>query len=276
MGIFDIFKKKTNGQDPQNTSSHITNPERATIVPIDKVTEGSHGDHWGALLGFEQFYNNQQSVMEMLALVRYQGVKTQIDAEHFNQEISKQDFSLKTVSSEKELITAFPVVKSGISIETKTKVIKEWQHANRLEAQIEAQGKNTFGLSYFATDYAENKNLYQSKFNLNIRLSGFAYSVAAPPHSENMAPDFVGYMPNSEHGKFSVLDYVGKILELKEINDDEFGIKGYIASLRLIQMDNDSDFFVVETFISKGNMELPGIAVGDRISGSMWLQGQIA
>ena len=91
-----------------------------------------------------------------------------------------------------------------------------------------------------------------------------------------MADDFVGYMPSSEYGKYSVLDYVGKILELREITETDFGINGYIAKLRLIQMDEDKDFFVVDTFINKDNINVPNIKVGDRISGIMWMQGQLA
>jgi hypothetical protein len=275
MGLFDLFKKKSNEQNTSGDVNHIVNPERSTNVPIDKVNEGSHGDHWGALWGFNTFYNNKQLAKEMIALILYKGAKIKIDSNYFKQEITYPDFKASSINTAEGLMTAYPVIKSGISIDTKTKVIKEWQHVNGIEAQIEAKGKNTFGLSYFATDYLENKTLYQSKFDLNIRLTGFAYSVTSPPHMENMAPDFVGYIPNGEHGKLSVLDYVGKIIALKEINEPEFGVNGYLASLRLIQMEEDKDFFVVETFICKENMEIPGIAVGDRISGSMWLQGQI-
>ncbi len=272
MGLFDLFKKKTNEGD----ASHIVQPERSTIVPIEKVKEGSHGDHWAGLFGFTQFYNNQQMGMEMLTLISHKGTKTPINDQYFKQELDYPSLTLKSINSQKELITAYPVIKASHSIATNTKVIKEWQHANKTEAQIESKGKNTFGLSFFATDYLENKTLYQTKFDLNIQLSGIAYSVAGPPTMEQMAEDFVGYLPNSEHGKFSVLDFVGKILELKPIHETEFGIEGYIAKLRLIQMEEEKDFFVVDTFINKENMEIPSIAVGDRISGTMWLQGEIA
>jgi hypothetical protein len=272
MGLFDFFKKKPT---EQSSNKHILRPERETLVPLEIITEGSHGDHWASLFGFDKFYQDQQLGEEMLAFLMFKGTKTTLANGYAKQELDYPKLTLKVIQLNGNLISSYPIAKTNYSIPVKTKVIKEWGHSNGVEGQIEARGKDTFGLLFFATDYLENKSQYQNKFDLNIKLTGFAYSVEPPPHMENMAEDFVGYLPNSEYGKFSVLDYVGKILDLKVINETEFGINGYIAKLRLIQMDEDKDFFVVDTFINKENIGISSISVGDRISGMMWLQGQI-
>ena len=272
MGLFDFFKKKPT---EQSSSRHITKPERETLVPLEVITEGSHGDHWASLFGFDKFYKDQQLGLEMLAFLMDNGVKATLTNGYGRQELDYANLMLKGIQLNGNLISSYPILKTNNSIPVKTKVVKEWGHSSGAEGQIEAIGKDTFGLSFFATDYLENKSQYQNRFDLNIKLTGFTYSVEPPPHMEDMADDFVGYMPNSEYGKLSVIDYVGRILELKEINETEFGINGYIAKLRLIQMDEDKDFFVVDTFINKENIGIPSISVGDRISGMMWLQGQI-
>jgi hypothetical protein len=272
MGLFDFLKKKPT---EQSSNRHITRPERETLVPLEVITEGSHGDHWASLFGFDKFYKDQQLGSEMLAFLTYKGAKAMLTNGYSKQELDYPNLTLKGILFNDNLVSSYPIIKTNNSLPVKTKVVKEWGHSNGAEGQIEARGKDTFGLSFFATDYLENKSQYQNKFDLNIKLTGFAYSVEPPPHVENMADDFVGYMPNSEYGRLSVLDYVGKILNLIEINETEFGINGYIAKLRLIQMDEDKDFFVVDTFINKENIGVSSISVGDRISGMMWLQGQI-
>lgn len=273
MGLFDFLKKKPT---EESSNRHITRSERETLVPVEIITEGSHGDHWASLFGFDKFYSDQQLGRMILAFVMYKGVKAALTDGYSKQELDYPHLTLKAILFNDNLVSSYPILKTNNSIPVKTKVVKEWGHSNGAEGQIEAGGKNTFGLLFFATDYLENKLQYQNKFDLNIRLTGFAYTVEPPPRMENMADDFVGYMPNSKYGNLSVLDYVGKILDLIEINETEFGINGYIAKLRLIQMEEDKDFFVVDTFINKDNIGVSSISVGDRISGVMWLQGQIA
>lgn len=273
MGLFDFFKKKSTDQ---NSMNHIGRPERETIVPVEVITEGTHGDHWAALFGFDKWYGDEQLCTEMLAFLTYKGVLKPLSSETFKQELEYDNLIMKAIHWDNQSLSSYPILKTSQSILTKTKVIKEWGHSNGNEGQIEVRGKDTFGLSFFAVDYLENKAHYQSYFDLKVKLTGFAFTVEPPPHIENMADDFVGYMPSSEYGKYSVLDYVGKILELREITETDFGINGYIAKLRLIQMDEDKDFFVVDTFINKDNINVPNIKVGDRISGIMWMQGQLA
>ncbi|HTL80271.1 MAG TPA: hypothetical protein VL651_01130 [Bacteroidia bacterium] len=271
MGLSDFFKKKNTVRD----DAHISRPERSTIVPIEKVQEGKHGDHWAGLFGFNRFYNDKNVGREMLAGLMHSGKKTEISGGYYKQELDHPHFTMKLLGKAGEVISSFPVIKTKENLPTQTKVIKEWSHVGGMEAQVEARGKNTFGLSYFATDYLENKNLYQSRFDLDIQLSGIAYSAGVPPAMENMSPDFVGYLPNKELGRFSVLDFVGKILELDEFTETAFGIHGYCAKLRLIQLEEDENFFVVDTFINKESVEVNALKAGDRIAGSMWLQGKI-
>ncbi len=47
MGIFDFLKKKPNKTDKSNV--HIISSERNTIVPLEYINEGNHGDHWAGI-----------------------------------------------------------------------------------------------------------------------------------------------------------------------------------------------------------------------------------
>jgi hypothetical protein len=274
MGIFNLFKKTQSEKD--NSTSHSLKPERNTNVPINKINEGNHGDHWAGIFGFNNFYSNPNIGSKLLSALSNDAKKSEISKNYEELNFDFGEVEFIAIMQKQKIQTSYPIIKSQDSVESITKVIKEWNHVNGIEAQIEAKCKNTFGISYFATDYLKHKDEYCSNFSLNIQLSGIAFSIHPAGQMEGMADNFVGYMPSKEFGKYSVIDSLGEIVQLKEIRISDFQIEGFLAKIKLIQMEKDSDFFCLDTFINKENIQTEGLTIGSRISGMIWIQGRLA
>ncbi len=272
MGIFDFLNKAQSSE----TNAHITKPERDTIVPLEEVIEGNHGDHWAGIFGFSNFYGNPQFGTKLLSTLVSKGKRQMIDNLYEEIEIDLGSLQFITLTRNQTIQTSYPIIITTTKVDTKTRVIKEWKHVNGIEAQIEARCKNTFGISYFSTDYLKNKEKYTTSLDLEIQLSGIAYSIHSALPMEGFAENFVGYSRSKEYGKYSVIDFVGEIMDLEEIQLTEYPIEGYIARIRLIQMEDDNDFFCLDTFINKSTVQTKEFGVGSRISGMIWVQGRIA
>jgi len=52
-------------------------------------------------------------------------------------------------------------------------------------------------------------------------------------------------------------------------------IEGNILKIRLINYEDDKDFFTIPMFINKDNMRLSNLEKGIKISGAFQLQGEI-
>jgi hypothetical protein len=282
MGLFDFFRNKkketpkTTPSPQEETVEKTGTPEPEDIITVEQVTEGSHGDHWAGIFGFGNWYENQKFPTEMLAFIAAFSTEQSTIDNMTLKEYALPYFRLKSMYHGKDMVTTFPIIKSTQSIPFQTKNIKEWAHVNGIEAQISGSGKATFGVSFFANDYFENKERYHNDAHVNVNLSGIILGVGAAPQMEGMSDEFVGYFPNKEHGQFSIIDFVGKVLALEAADSHELPIEGYWMKLRLINHEEDANFFVIDAFLSKNNSSLPSIQIGDRISGAMWIQGELA
>jgi hypothetical protein len=274
MGIFNVFKK--NKSESESENNHTLRPERSTNVQVIQINEGNHGDHWAGIFGFNTFYSNPTIGSKLLAALALDGKKSTLSNQHEELSIDFGPLEFMAITQKSKIQTSYPIIKSGVTIDSTTKVIKEWNHVNGIEAQIETKCKGTFGISYFAIDYLKNKDLYSSTHSLRIQLSGIAFSIQPAGQMEGMADNFVGYLPNKELGKFSVMDFIGEIVKLEEVKISEFQIDGFIAKIRLIRMEDDSDFFCLDTFINKENIETSEFRNGSRIAGMLWVQGRTA
>jgi len=274
MGIFDFLKGNSKGAE--KAKIHINTPERNTNVRLEHINEGNHGDHWAGIFGFSNFYDNPQVGSKLLSLLSTTGKKQMIDKFYEETRIDLGSIEFLSITRKQKIQTSYPIVKSTVTVDSISKTIKEWKHVNGIEAQIEGKCKNTFGISYFATDYLKNKEKYASTLAQDIQLSGVAYSIHSATPMEGFAENFVGYTPSKEYGKFSVIDFVGEIVDLKHLQIPEYSIEGYIARIRLIQMDEDKDFFCLDTFVNKSTIQTEEFEIGNRISGMIWIQGRIA
>ncbi|MDR3695067.1 hypothetical protein [Mucilaginibacter sp.] len=258
--------------------------ENEVGIKIKKVNNGSLGNMWGGVFGFERLHKSNQILLEYMALVSAMGLKRTVPNAAIS-EMKYKDVVFRAVkSTDDSTRTAYPVIKSNFCIDVINKQINEWENSDNLEAVICGAGRDTFGITYFATDYAENKSVYHSSPKLDMTFSAILFVLTVRddkeetilPNGASFAEDFAAYMPHKELGEFGCYDFIG-ILEDFYQNDilEDNMIEGYILKIRLINYEDIKDFFTIPMFINKDNMRLSNLEKGMKISGAFQLQGEI-
>ena len=270
------FLKKIFGSNKSKTPEQ---QKRATIVRENH--EGSHGDHWAALFGVNEWYRNivpkgiQGRYGEILVAVRYVGVKTLDGQSKYTVTKHRENnIELKLVEKGKDVITFYPSIKTELIIESEIIEVVKWMHSEATEAQLLIRCKETFLLYVFATDYLENEKHYLNSGKLNMKISAMALTIQDPPVNSNLADDFIGYSINKELMKYSIFDYIGKIKSIEKV--EYLGmVKGEIVELQLIEKNGSRDYFNINLYINKENMHINEYKIGDRIAGLMWVHAEI-
>ena len=289
MGLFDLFKKKQKGElisaDIGNdnkieniSSSNINNSD----IEIIEESQGSHGDNFGGLFGFnyKQTQEGYSLINEMISLSAIQNPIS----ENENALIKECDFKetggnsdqvkVRTVSLNNKVISGFPYLKTKSSLPFQTKRIIEWAHIKNMEAEIIGEGRDTFGLAFFATDYATNKHKYKTNKFLNIKISAFAFVLEKYSFIDPNTENTVGYFPTKQIPVRTCFDFIGKIISFKEcvISNDN---SGYIINIMLINNADNPNFFNIDIFINKENSRIDKLENGLSVTGVLWFQGEI-
>jgi hypothetical protein len=293
MGLFNFFKKKENKVEAESSinlnSDTIKSSEETSekIVEVISTAHGSHGDNFGGLLGFEYLNSNSggQFINEMIALASIQTPTLENPIVKINEiglnnsKIIKIRTIIKNGNvSNGTVLSAYPYIKTKYSLPFETKKIIEWSHIANMEAEIQGGGRDTFGLSFFATDYAINKRRYKTEKKLNIRISAVGLvldkSDLTGINGTPLSPDFSTYMPSKDIPSPTYFDFIGVLVDYKEcqISNDNLG---YIINVKLINEEDDPDFFTIDLFINKQNMRFSDLAIGMKVAGALWLQGEI-
>lgn len=294
MGIFDFFKKKQNAKE-NNLESNVRSTTDATeeIQEIENNSkidivlddQGSHGDNFGGLLGFNFVSSGSQFINEMVVLSSmqepmYQNTVLNVSEVDFKESSGDSELiKIRTIIFKDQIISAFPYLKTTYVLPFETKQIIEWSHVEKLEAEITGGGRDTFGLSFFATDYTINKNRYRSNEKMNINISAFGLVLDKGDLTEigdnKVSPDFASYMPNNDIPRPTYYDFIGTLNHFKECKLTKDN-KGYILNITLINQENQPDFFTVDMFINRENMRITKLNEGMKVSGVLWFQGEIA
>jgi hypothetical protein len=244
-------------------------------IKINKVNHGSHGDHWGAFFGFENLIKDQDILLGRINQLMESKKAEKVDKQYSVIKENLGNIDMKVIVDSQVMVSCFPSLESNNKIPFENKIVNEWNHVDGIEAQIGGSGRKTFGLIFFATDYLENKKIYQQNQELEINLSGFAYVIQESTKlPDNFSEDFVSCMPNKQINDSSVYDFVGKIIDFKEYSFED--IDGFIITTKLINHEEMEDFFVLDIFVNKQNLKIEKPKKGMRISGCFWLQGNIA
>ncbi|RZJ65257.1 MAG: hypothetical protein EOO50_14620 [Flavobacterium sp.] len=281
--INDTFAEKKGLLKQDDAIVNPRNPE----IEIISTNEGKHGDHFGALFGFEFMASDSGAKLVnqlMAAAISTEAVKQSEFAsfhearfdEIFN---TSKKLSLRTVSTSENLISAYPRLETSFVVPFATKQIREWSHAKNLEAEIYGGGRDTFGFGFFATDYALNKKTYQTQKQLDIRVWALAFVIDKSDVTEingaSLSADFSTYMPNSDFPGVSHYDFIGVLLEYSEVA--VFGENsGYILRVKLINDAQNEDFFTLDIFVNKQNMRISNLEKGMKLTGCLWFEGEIA
>ncbi len=269
------------GKDYFTNKEEIKSPEsinEAGIV-IKKSNVHSLANMWGGIFGFQNFQTQEkysQYLMQTMSLCR----ENELPAEEKAKHTEFTDITFKTIISD-DFNTIYPEVKTNFSLDFETKEIREWENVDNNEAIVGGIAKDTFGLWFFPTDYAANKNQYLTQNKLNINISGIVFVLDLHesfdlPDGTKTDEEFTAYKPSQDLPDYGCIDFIGKVLEIKETEVLPDGsVKGFILKLRLITNPEVENFFTVDAFVSKDNMRFAALSVGMQVAGAMQLQGKI-
>lgn len=260
--------------------------EESIVVVSDD--HGVHGDNFGGLIGFSNLEQEEgrEWINEGVGLAydqisRIENDEFRIAEASFEEggKVKMRAVIFKDGPYKGEILSAFPYVETDYSLPFKTKRITEWSHADFKEAEIEGGGRDTFELSFYATDYAVNEERYKSEQQLNIKLSAVGLvldkSDLTAIEGVPFSPDFCSFMPNKEVPSPSYYDFIGVLNSFKKCKIKE-GNYGYLMQVKLINKADDPNFFTIDLFINEANMRFTDVKPGMKITGAFWLQGEIA
>lgn len=252
-------------------------------LKIKKSNSLDLSNTWCGIFGFESYRkpNGSQILREYFALSM---TKTPIYSKN-DMKISQVEFEdiiFKSVIVNEKPKTILPIVKTDYIVDVENRDIDEWENVDNIEAIVSGKGRDTFGLWYFATDYAENRNKYLTEKKLNIKISGIAFVL--DKYTDNkietdiqFSEDFTSYMPNNDLQNYACFDFIGQLEDFKEtyLLEDK-SLKGYILKVRLITNEEVKDFFTIDIYVTNENMRFSDLTKGMKLKGMFQMQGKIA
>lgn len=269
------------GKDYFANRQEVKSPESINEAGITMKKSNVHSlaNMWGGIFGFQNFQAQEKYSDYLVHTMAMAKVDT-IPADEKAQRTDFADVKFRTVISD-NFNTIYPEVKTDFYLDFETKEIREWENVENNEAIVGGLGRDTFGLWFFPTDYAENKNQYLTQNKLNINISGIVFVLDLHesfdlPDGTKTDEEFTAYKPSQDLPDYACIDFIGKILDIKETEVLEDGsVKGFILKLRLITNPEVENFFTVDAFVSKDNMRFAALSVGMQVAGAMQLQGKI-
>ena len=90
----------------------------------------------------------------------------------------------------------------------------------------------------------------------------------------DVSDDFAAYMPSQNIPRPTYYDFIGVVIDFEtaSITSDNFG---YIIKLKLINQEDNPDFFTVDMFINQDNMRFDNLEKGMKVTGLLWFQGEL-
>lgn len=233
---------------------------------------------WSGVFGHENFQTKDYG--QYLTTVLMQSTVTDTSGED-KSKTEFEDVRFKTIVTD-ELSTIIPEVKTDYVLDFETRSIREWENALNLQAIVAGPARETFGVWFFATDYAENRNTYITQPHLKVNLSGIVFILDVHtntdlPDGTKMSEDFTTYAPSQDLPNYACFDFIAQVAAFKETELLEDGsVKGYILKLKLITNEENEDFFTIDAFVNKENMRFETPTKGMKVTGALQLQGKIA
>lgn len=263
----------------------ITAPESENEIgiKIKKINTKSLNDTWCGIFGFDSFRSPDggQALKECFALA---ATKEPV-YKNANLSISEIEFppvKFKTVIQNNQPKTILPEITTSYTLDFETKDIEEWENINDLEAIVSGRARDTFGLWYFATDYAKNRSRYLTEKKLNVHISGIVFVLDIHTHDDTdsevkYSENFTMYMPNNDLPNYGCFDFIGELESFKEVSLlNDKSLQGYIMKVRLITNEEVKDFFTIDMYVAKENMRFTELQQGMKLTGMFQMQGRIA
>jgi hypothetical protein len=280
-------------------------------ITLIKTPEENHAYHFKALMNLDQ--TNRYLVYEMTKAV----LITKPIKEYENTAIRQLPFQqnsghaeallLRVITINDEQETVFPYLKTELKIPFRTERIIEWDIDDPAEAEIEGVWDGVASLvGFFASDYAVNKHIYQSKQDINLRLSAFVIDIDEIEVEEyviisdidetvtesddtdmldlneneideiesNRIKNICEYWPNEYYGKYSYFDFEALVLDITKTGISKYST-GHILRLQITDNKQPVDL-IVDAYVNCNNNTIQRIEKDIRITGTLWFQGEIA
>ena len=258
----------------------ITAPETTNEAGIIIRKSNVHNlvNTWSGIFGHENFQTKDYG--QYLTNVLMQSAVPDPSGES-NHKTEFEDVRFKTIFTE-EMSTIIPEVKTDYTLDFETRAIREWENALNLNAIVAGPARDTFGVWFFATDYAENRNTYLTQPHLKVNVSGIVFILDVHtntdlPDGTKMNEDFTTYVPSQDLPNYACFDFIAQLVDFKETTLlEDRSIKGYILKLKLITHEENEDFFTIDAFVNKENMRFDTLTKGMKVTGALQLQGKIA
>lgn len=258
---------------------HIEIPyeENNLGIKIKKANVSSLSNMWGGIAGFET-WNKAASPLRTTLMV-YTSTKPailskgSISLHRYNEDI----VTLNMWKIDNKSKIYFPNVHTKEVLSFETKEIKEYIESDNLEALISGNGKTLFGLDFYASDYAINREFYLSQKHININISAICLVLDIGNITrEGFDTDFAGYVPNDNLGALGIYDFIGPLRAFKEISILENNVNGYLLTVNIVRNEQGDDYFILDMFVNKENMRFENLEIGMKLTGAIQFLGQIA
>jgi len=248
-------------------------------INIKKVNNGDFENTWGATLGFNTLQNEgrQMRMEHYAACVATNFINSENNYREF--ELNYDGVNFKAIETPEGKMF-YPSISKQSSLPFVTKEIHEWDNFNKLVAVITGSGKDTFGLTFLATDYFKNAERYKETKQQEISLGGFGYVLDKYTSDSSDDPkfseDFCAYMPHKGLAEFGWFDFIGEVRKVDHLQIlENKSIAGNLIKIKLINNSEIPDFFNLDVFFCEENMRIQDIEVGIKITGMFQLTGNI-
>jgi hypothetical protein len=237
---------------------------------------------WCGIFGFKSYHSKDRSqiVKDYFSLIIQKEPFFENSIIRISQiQFSDVDFKAITISDVPRII--IPVIKSDYIFDVENSEIQEWENLGNQLAIVKAKGKDTFAISYLATDYGQHKEKYFAEKHHRVMISAIAFVLdihkQSPENKDlNLSDNFTAYMPNNKMAEYACFDFIGELEDFKEtflLNANS--LRGYLLKVRLITNPDVQDFFTIHMFVHPENMRFDKLEKGMKLTGMFQLQGQM-
>lgn len=302
-----LFTRKQNSGNKQKLKKpSVSNPS----ITLIKTPEEDHAYHFKALMNLN--YTNRDLIYEIAkAAIITKPIKKhentairQLSFQENNGNVERVLLRVITVNDEQEAV--FPYLKTGLKIPFRTEKIIEWDIDDPVEAEIEGTWDGVASLGFFASDYAVNKHIYNSKKDIDLRLSAFIIDIHEIEVEEyddisnidenevekddidildrspnkiygeevNHIKNVCEYWPNVHYGKYSYFDFEALVLDINKAGISKYST-GRVLRLKITDNKQISDL-TIDAYITYDNNAAQSIKKDIHILGTLWFQGELA
>jgi len=274
LGVVQLYEKLAKETSASDSSIKITTE-----------TEEDHSRQFCALIGFKRYY--ELSGRDVLYKLTNNILFGKPVMEYGDSAIWESTFArlggnvqapyLRVVTVNGQRETVFPYLKTKLEIPFQTEQIIEWDHDDKIEAEISGVWNSTFPLCFFATDYAVNKHIYKSEPGRNVRLSAFILNLIQSDNQidkDDTTQDITGYWPAPKYEHESYYSFEGLILSLMSANVDNL-TPACVLTLKLIDKKRGKEL-ITDAYVTASNIKAKMIEPGMLVKGTLWFQGELA